>query len=55
MSANATLAALFEEMAELLELTGANSFRVSAHAKVARVLGELDADVEAIDDAHSPN
>ena len=48
MSANATLAALFEEMAALLELTGANSFRVSAHAKVARVLGELDADVEAL-------
>ena len=48
MSANATLSALFEEMAALLELTGANSFRVSAHAKVARVLGDLDADVQAL-------
>jgi len=48
MSANATLAALFEEMAALLELTGANSFRVLAHAKVARILGELDADAAAL-------
>jgi DNA polymerase (family X) len=50
MSANATLAALFEEMAALLELTGANGFRVNAHARVARALEALDTDVASIAD-----
>ncbi|MGA1465995.1 MAG: DNA polymerase/3'-5' exonuclease PolX [Phycisphaerales bacterium] len=48
MSANATLAALFEEMAALLEITGANAFRVNAHARVARALESLDTDVASI-------
>jgi len=33
---NADIVRLFEEFAVLLELTGANAFRVLAHGKVAR-------------------
>jgi DNA polymerase (family 10) len=45
MSANAELARIFQEMAIVLELTGANPFRVNAHTRVARTLGDLKADV----------
>jgi DNA polymerase (family 10) len=45
MSANAELARIFREMAVVLELTGANQFRVNAHARVARTLGELKTDI----------
>ncbi len=45
MSANAELARIFTEMAAVLELTGANPFRVNAYARAARVLGELTVDV----------
>ena len=45
MSTNERLARIFEEMAALLELTGANPFRINAHARVARVLLELTVDV----------
>jgi len=48
MSTNATIAALFEEMAALLELTGANGFKVNAAAKVARVVEDLDGDLAAL-------
>jgi DNA polymerase (family 10) len=37
-------------MAVVLELTGANPFRVNAHARVARVLGDLKVDVAEIAD-----
>src|SRR5512145_320571 len=50
MSANAELSRIFDEMAAMLELTGANSFRVSAHARVARVLGDLNVDVAELAD-----
>lgn len=50
MSANAELARIFDEMAAMLEITGANSFRVSAHARVARVLGEINVDVADLAD-----
>ncbi len=45
MSKNQEIADLFEEMADLLELTGANAFRVNATRKVARTLEELPSDV----------
>jgi len=48
MSTNATLAGIFESMADLLELTGANPFRVNAHRRVARVLESLPEEVSAI-------
>ncbi|MHC4793674.1 MAG: helix-hairpin-helix domain-containing protein, partial [Planctomycetota bacterium] len=41
MSTNEDIGAIFEEMATLLELTGANGFRVNAHTKVARVVEGL--------------
>ena len=45
MSMNEDIAAIFEELATLLELTGANGFRVNAHAKVARVVEGLTSDL----------
>ncbi len=42
---NADLARLFDEMAAVIQITGGNSFRASAHARVARVLEELPDDV----------
>ncbi len=45
MSTNAELAAIFNEMADILALTGASSFRVSAYQRAARVLGDLSTDV----------
>ncbi|USO00306.1 MAG: DNA polymerase/3'-5' exonuclease PolX [Phycisphaeraceae bacterium] len=48
MSFNSELSAIFEQMASLLELTGANKFRVNAHARAARVVGDHHADLEPI-------
>ena len=48
MSFNEDLASIFEQMGTLLELTGANRFRVNAHAKAARVVGDHAADLEPI-------
>ena len=50
MATNQEIAALFEEMADLLELTGANAFRVNANRKVARTLEELPTDVVSLVD-----
>ena len=50
MSANAELSRIFKEMAVVLELTGANPFRVNAHTRVARALGDLKVDVAEIAD-----
>lgn len=49
MSANAELARIFDQMAALLELTGANRFRINAYTRAARVLDELPADVADLD------
>ena len=48
MSTNGDLAAIFHQMASVLELTGANAFRVNAHRRVARILEELVEDVATI-------
>ena len=42
---NEDIAKIFEELATLLELTGANGFRVNAHSKVARVVEGLTSDL----------
>jgi DNA polymerase (family 10) len=48
-SSNASIARIFQEMADLLEITGGNRFKVNAFAKAARVVGELPRDVASID------
>ncbi|MEY4102936.1 MAG: putative polymerase/3-5 exonuclease [Planctomycetota bacterium] len=45
---NADIVRLFEEFAVLLELTGANPFRVSAHTKVARAAEASTVDLAGI-------
>ncbi len=49
MSANSEIAEIFDRMAKMLELTGANRFRVNAHAKAARVIREQTTDVTTLD------
>lgn len=44
-SANVELARIFTEMAAVLEITGANVFRVNAHKNVARIIADLSSDV----------
>ncbi|MEM8738458.1 MAG: DNA polymerase/3'-5' exonuclease PolX [Planctomycetota bacterium] len=53
-SHNATLAAVFQQMADLTELTGGNRFKVNAFAKAGRVLEDLTRDVAEIDPALLP-
>lgn len=48
MSFNARVATIFDRMAAMLELTGADRFRVNAHAKAARVINDATADLEPI-------
>jgi len=50
MSTNTELAKVFEEISMVLELTGANPFRVNAHARVARILDDLTVDVKDLAD-----
>jgi DNA polymerase (family 10) len=50
VSTNSELATIFSEMAAVLELIGANPFRVNAHARVARVLKDLTVDVASLAD-----
>ncbi len=53
MPANAELVRIFQEMAVVLELTGASGFRVSAYTRVARVLNDLTVDVADLADRKS--
>jgi len=48
MSSNEAVAACFEEMARLLDLLGADSFRVSAHARAARAIADHPADIATL-------
>jgi DNA polymerase (family X) len=48
MSFNAGASACFERIAKLLELLGEDSFRASANAKAARIIGDLAADLHPI-------
>ena len=45
---NADIARIFEEIADLLEIEGANVFRVRAYRNAARMLQELGRDVKAM-------
>ena len=42
---NAVLSALFEKMADVMEILGEDRFRINSYKKVARVIGELPTDV----------
>lgn len=48
MGLNADIVDAFEEMAILLEITGANGFKVNAHAKVARVVEGLGRELDDV-------
>lgn len=50
MSVNQDIAALLEEMAALLELTGADSFRASAHARAARAIEDYPGNLRDVAD-----
>ncbi len=41
---NATLSAVFEQMADVMEILGEDRFRVNSYRKVARIIAELPAD-----------
>jgi len=45
---NADISAIFEEIADLLEIEAANRFRILAYRKAARILSELPQDVSAL-------
>jgi len=45
---NKKLASMFQQMADVTEILGGNRFRVNAFARVARVIGELGRDIDAI-------
>lgn len=45
---NADIAAIFEEIAELLEIQGANPFRVRAYRNAARTVGELGRELSGL-------
>jgi DNA polymerase (family 10) len=45
---NADIAALFEEIADRLEIQGANPFRIRAYRNAARTLGELPQEARAL-------
>ena len=45
---NATIASIFEEIADLLDIQGANPFRVRAYRNASRTIGELGTDVKTL-------
>jgi DNA polymerase (family 10) len=45
---NADVARFFAEIADLLEITGADAFRVNSYRRVARSIGDLPGDVSAL-------
>ena len=45
---NATISAIFDEIADLLDIQGANPFRVRAYRNAARTVGELGTDVKTL-------
>lgn len=45
---NADVAAIFEEIANLLEIQGANPFRIRAYRNAARTVGELGRDIRTL-------
>jgi DNA polymerase (family 10) len=45
---NATIAAIFEQIADLLDIQGANPFRIRAYRNAARTIGGLGSDVKGL-------
>lgn len=45
---NAAIAAVFEQIADLLDIQGANPFRIRAYRNAARTIGELGVDVKTL-------
>ncbi|HHT9146017.1 MAG: DNA polymerase/3'-5' exonuclease PolX [Candidatus Brocadiaceae bacterium] len=45
---NHEIAALFERIANVLELKGENTFRINSYRKAARVIGDLTKDIEVL-------
>ncbi|MEK7792373.1 MAG: DNA polymerase/3'-5' exonuclease PolX [Pseudomonadota bacterium] len=45
---NADIAVIFEEIADLLEIQGANPFRIRAYRNAARIIGELSREVSLL-------
>src|SRR3990167_1632180 len=45
---NADISAIFEEIADLLEIEAANPFRIRAYRKAARILNELPQDIRIL-------
>jgi DNA polymerase (family X) len=45
---NATIEAIFDEIADLLDIQGANPFRVRAYRNAARTVGDLGTDVKTL-------
>jgi DNA polymerase (family 10) len=45
---NATIEAIFDEIADLLDIQGANPFRVRAYRNAARTIGDLGTDVKTL-------
>jgi len=45
---NADITAVFDEIADLLEIEGANPFRIRAYRNAARILGDLPEEVRAL-------
>ncbi|TVQ59237.1 MAG: DNA polymerase/3'-5' exonuclease PolX [Phycisphaerales bacterium] len=50
MSRNAELAGLLQQMADLMELTGADRFRVAAHARASRTVDSITQDIDELAD-----
>jgi DNA polymerase (family 10) len=45
---NATLSAIFDQMADVMEILGEDQFRVNTYRKVARIVGEMPTDVDVL-------
>jgi DNA polymerase (family 10) len=45
---NATLSAIFGQMADVMEILGEDQFRVNTYRKVARIVGEMPTDVDVL-------
>ena len=43
---NKILRAIFDQMADIMEILGEDRFRVNSYRKVARIIGDIPTDVE---------
>jgi DNA polymerase (family 10) len=43
---NAVLSALFDQMADIMEILGEDRFRINSYRKVARIIGDIPTDIE---------